>query len=82
LYDRVVLEQALKTQAGYIGMIGSKRKRDSIYKALLKGGFTDDDLKRVYCPIGIDIGGETPEEIAVSIIAEMIRVRSLRMTNS
>jgi len=79
LYDKVVLERALKTQAGYIGMIGSKRKRDSIYKALLKGGFTDDDLKRVYCPIGMDIGAETPEEIAVSIIAETIKIRSLRI---
>lgn len=82
LHDKVVLEQALKTHAGYIGMIGSRRKRDSIYKALLKGGFTDNDLRRVYCPIGMDIGAETPEEIAVSIIAEMIKVRSLRMTNS
>lgn len=75
-HDRTVLAQALGTPAGYIGMIGSRRKRDTIYRALLDEGFTEADLDRVHCPVGIDIGGETPEEIAVSIIAEMIQVRS------
>jgi xanthine dehydrogenase accessory factor len=76
LHDKTVLEQALRTKAGYIGMIGSRRKRDMVYQALLSEGFTQEDIDRVYCPIGLNIGGETPEEIAVSIVAELIKVRS------
>jgi xanthine dehydrogenase accessory factor len=75
-YDREVLEQSLKTPAGYIGMISSKRKRAAIYAALLTHGVTQERLETVHSPIGIDIGGETPEEIAVSIAAELIKVRS------
>ncbi len=75
-HDKTVLAQALDTAAGYIGMIGSKRKRDAIYKALLKEGFTAKQLERVACPIGLTIGAETPEEIAVSIVSQLIQVRS------
>jgi xanthine dehydrogenase accessory factor len=59
-------------------MIGSRRKRDLIYAALLQDGVPAEDLGRVHCPIGIDIGAETPEEIAVSIVAELIQVRARR----
>lgn len=76
LYDRDVLAQALRTDAAYIGMIGSRKKRDTIYKSLLASGFSEVDLKRVYSPIGIDIRAETPEELAVSIVGELIRVRA------
>ncbi len=76
VYDRVTLEQALKTTAGYIGMISSRQKRESVYQALLVNGTTRQQLDRVHSPIGIDIGSETPEEIAVSIVAELIKVRS------
>jgi xanthine dehydrogenase accessory factor len=75
-HDRTVLTQSLKTEARYIGMIGSQRKRAIIYKKLLEEGFTQDDLDRVYSPIGVDIHAETPEEIAVSIVAELIKVRA------
>jgi xanthine dehydrogenase accessory factor len=75
-YDREVLEQSLKTEAGYIGMISSRRKRDTIYNALMEQGVTKEELARVHSPIGIPIGGETPEEIAVSIVAELIKVRA------
>jgi xanthine dehydrogenase accessory factor len=75
-HDRTVLGQALATKAGYIGMIGSRKKRDAVYKALLKEGFTRADMERVHSPIGLDIGAETPEEIAVSIVAELIQARS------
>ncbi len=77
-HDRTVLKQALRTQAGYIGMIGSTRKRDIIYGALVTEGFTEEDLRRVHSPIGIAIDAETPEEIAVSIVAELIKERSGR----
>ena len=53
-------------------MIGSRRKRDAIFHRLRKEGFAEEDLKRVHSPIGLDIGAETPAEIAVSIVAEMI----------
>ena len=76
VHDGTVLGLALKTNAGYIGMIGSRRKRDGIYQRLLNSGYTDDDLKRVHSPIGLPIGDETPEEIAISITAQLIKVRS------
>ncbi len=75
-HDKTVLAQALQTPAGYIGMIGSRRKRDMIYESLLREGFSEADIKRVYSPIGIHIHAETPEEIAVSIVGELILVRN------
>lgn len=75
-HDRTVLAQALRTSAGYIGMIGSRRKTKLIFDGLIEEGFTPSDLSRVYAPIGLDIGGETPQEIAVSVVAEMISVRN------
>lgn len=76
LHDKTVLAQALDTEAGYIGMIGSRRKRDATYKALLDEGADPEAIRRVHCPIGLSIDAETPEEIAVSIVAEMIQVRA------
>ncbi len=78
MHDKVVLEQALRTEAVYIGMIGSRRKRDTIFETLIQKGVTRHDLDRVYSPIGTDIGAETPEELAVSIVGELIKVRAER----
>ncbi len=75
-HDKTVLAHALRTGAGYIGMIGSRRKRDAIYTALAKEGFSPEAFQRIHCPIGLNIGAETPEEIAVSIVAELIRARA------
>lgn len=75
-YDMTVLEQALQTDACYIGMIGSRRKINAIYRTLREKGVTDEQLDRAYSPIGISINAETPEEIAVSIVAQLIKVRS------
>lgn len=74
-FDKDVLAQALKTDAKYIGMIGSKTKREFVYNLLIEEGFTEKDLERVHSPIGLNIYAETPEEIAVSIVAELIKVR-------
>jgi xanthine dehydrogenase accessory factor len=74
-HDKTVLAQVLRTNAGYIGMIGSRKKRDAIYDALHEEGFPPEAFKRVRSPIGLDIGAETPEEIAVSILAELILAR-------
>jgi xanthine dehydrogenase accessory factor len=76
MHDKTVLAQALQSRAGYVGMIGSKRKKKIIYDKLLEEGFSEKDLSRVHSPIGLDIGAETPEEIAVSIVAELIKVRA------
>ncbi|RLF58866.1 MAG: XdhC/CoxI family protein, partial [Thermoplasmata archaeon] len=75
-FDKEVLAQALRTNARYVGMIGSRRKRDIIYQRLLEEGFTLEDLARVHSPIGLSIGAETPAEIAVSIVAELIQERA------
>lgn len=76
VHDQTVLAGALATKAAYIGMIGSRRKRDTIYQALLEQGFSPAQLQRVHSPIGLPINAETPEEIAVSIVAEIIRGRA------
>lgn len=75
-HDRIVLEKSLGTEARYIGMIGSRRKNRIIFDELLSKGFTQDDIKRVYAPIGLPIRGETPQEIGFSIVAQLIDVRN------
>lgn len=76
VHDMVILAQAIRTGAGYIGMIGSKRKRETIYRHLRQSGIQEEMLARVHCPIGIDIEAETPEEIAISIVGELILARA------
>jgi xanthine dehydrogenase accessory factor len=73
--DMRVLAWAVNTNARYIGMIGSKRKTISIYRELEAQGIPAEKFERVHAPIGLDIGAITPEEIAVSVVAEMIAVR-------
>jgi xanthine dehydrogenase accessory factor len=75
LFDGFVLGRAIKTNACYIGMIGSKKKIRTLYQNLMENGIAKEALDRVCAPIGIDINSETPEEIAVSIVAELIKVR-------
>ena len=77
-HDELVLRAALRTSAAYVGMIGSRRKREAIYMHLLADGYSQSDIDRVHSPIGMSIGAETPEEIAISIAAEMIKVRAER----
>jgi len=74
-YDLGVLRWALDTEARYTGMIGSGRKVLTIFDQLEAEGVSRESLKRVYAPIGLEIGAVTPEEIAVSIVSEMIAVR-------
>jgi xanthine dehydrogenase accessory factor len=75
--DLPALRAALSTRAGYIGLIGSKRRVLQVFRLLMKAGFTETQLERVNAPIGLDIGAETPDEIAVSIIAEITQHRRL-----
>lgn len=76
LHDQEVLRQVLPLRPAYIGMIGSRRKREVIFRALQKEDLPGDLLQSVHTPIGLSIGAETPEEIAVSIAAELIQVRA------
>lgn len=75
LHDGTVLAQALRTEATYIGMIGSSRKKEQVFQRMREEGFTQKELERVHSPIGLAIGAETPEEIAISIIAQCIAHR-------
>ena len=78
--DEIVLEKAVKTDVKYIGMIGSKRKILTIFKHLTERGISEQTLKKVHSPIGISIGAVTPEEIALSIVAELVKIRRLGHT--
>ncbi len=73
--DMRVLAWAVRTEARYVGMIGSKRKVMSVYKALENEGYKPEEFERVFAPMGLDIGALSPEEIAVSITAELVAVR-------
>lgn len=73
--DMRVLAWAVRTQARYVGMIGSRRKVLSVYKALELEGYRPDEFDRVFAPVGLEIGALSPEEIAISIVAELIAVR-------
>ena len=79
LDDLTVLAQVLKSDAGYIGMIGSRHKCELAFQELRRLGFSETDIQRVHAPIGIPISAETPEEIGISIVAEMIQVRAMLM---
>ena len=73
--DMRVLGWAVRTQARYVGMIGSRRKVFSVYKALEKEGYRMEEFERVFAPMGLEIGALSPEEIAISIVAELVAVR-------
>ncbi len=73
--DMRVLAWAVRTEARYLGMIGSKRKVLSVYRALENDGYKPEEFERVYAPMGLEIGALSPEEIAISIVAELIAVR-------
>lgn len=76
VHDRICLVAALKTKAAYIGMIGSRKKVIEVKAWLQEQGFSKEAQERAFAPVGIPIGAETPAEIAVSILAQAIQVRS------
>ncbi len=77
-YDLQVQDQLLRQRMAYVGVIGSKKKKAAINQRLLERGISQEMIDTVHSPIGLDIGAVTPEEIAVSIAAEMIQVRAIR----
>jgi xanthine dehydrogenase accessory factor len=75
-FDVPVLKEALKTPAGYIGAMGSRRTHDNRTARLKEEGVTDEQLARISSPIGLDIGARTPEETAIAIAAEIVALRT------
>ena len=76
--DEAALRRVIDSPAPYIGMIGSRRKRDEVFNNLRKDGVSEEKLESVHAPIGLNIGSDSPEEIAISILAEIIQVRAAR----
>ena len=74
-HDLEAVAAALETPAAYIGLLGSARKREAMAKALGEMGFSREDMARVRTPVGLDLGAVSPEEIAVSIVAQLIAQR-------
>ncbi len=74
--DNEVLRQVISRQPSYLGVIGSRKKVSAMHKSLLEYGFDQKDIQRIHSPIGIEIGAETPSEIAVSITAQLIDHRA------
>jgi len=81
-FDVPAVVRALETRVGYIGVMGSRKTHDGRTQRLREAGVDDQGLARLRSPIGIDIGGRTPEETAVSICAEIIALRSGRKVSA
>ena len=81
LHDADVERFVLKTPAHYIGVVGSRRKAKLTRETLRGEGFSDEQLDRIITPIGLEIGSETPAEIAISIAAQFVQVRANRLVN-
>ena len=77
-YDEEALAAALRTRAGYVGLVGSRRRAATVFDGLRRRGVADADLARVHSPAGLDLGPSNQEEIAVAILAELIRERHRR----
>ncbi len=73
--DTLCLEEVLKRPFRYVGMIGSRRKVMAVFDYLRNKGFEEEKLKKVHAPIGIEINSDTPQEVAISIVAELIKER-------
>ncbi len=74
--DKFVLSKIIKNKYKYLGVLGSKTKMQNMFNLMLKEGFTDEELNRVYTPIGLSINSKTPDEIAISIAAQIIKVKN------
>lgn len=79
-YDEVCLRRVVESPAGYIGMIGSRRRVIAVYERLARNGVSRESLARVHAPIGLKVGARSPQEIAVAILAEVIQTMNLDQT--
>ena len=74
-FDQMILERVLAGKQRYTGVIGSKNKAHQLRKAILQAGFSAADWGRVHCPLGLPLGGDSPAEIALSIVAQLVQIR-------
>lgn len=81
-WDDLCIQSILRKESAYIGMIGSRRKAALMKENLLQCGFRQEQIEKIFSPIGLDIGAETPEEIAISIMAELIQQKNLHGAGS
>jgi xanthine dehydrogenase accessory factor len=77
-FDVPALKAALKQPVGYIGLLGSTKTQAKRQQALRERGFDKEELARIHGPVGLDLGGESPAEIALAIMAEIVAVRHNR----
>jgi xanthine dehydrogenase accessory factor len=75
-YELPILRQLLRKPVGYLGMLGSKKRGVAMRDILRDEGFADDEMARIHTPIGLDLGGKSSAEVALSILAEVVAVRS------
>jgi xanthine dehydrogenase accessory factor len=80
--DEPTLAEALQTEAAYVGAIGSRNTHAARFERMQKWGVTPEQLERVYAPIGLDLGGNSPAETALSIISEVVAVKNKRSGGS
>ena len=78
LFDLEVQKQLLTTPVGYIGVMGSRKKKEFVFERLREAGFSDRALSRIVTPVGLPLGGETPAEIALSVAAQLVQLRAER----
>jgi xanthine dehydrogenase accessory factor len=76
-FDVPALKEALRSPVGYIGLLGSTTTQEERQAALKEGGFSREDLRRIHGPVGLNLGGRQPSEIALAILAEMVAVQNL-----
>ncbi len=74
-YDDMAAEAAVRSKASYVGILGSKRKNLMIFEELFRKGIPEERIRAVRAPVGLDLGGRTPEEIALSIMSEIVALR-------
>ena len=74
-YDDMAAEAAVRSRASYVGILGSKRKNLLIFEELFRKGIPEERIRAVRAPVGLDLGGRTPEEIALSIMSEIVALR-------
>jgi xanthine dehydrogenase accessory factor len=80
--DGLALRRLRGAPAAYLGMMGSRAKRKALFDELRAEGWRDEELARIQSPIGLDIGAESPEEIAIAIVAELIKTRRRRQVRA
>jgi len=77
-----VLAHVLRAGAGYVGMLGNRRRGEAVLQTLRERGYTEEELARVHVPIGLDLGARSAAEIALSVLAEIVAVRAGKATQS